>query len=88
MKEYKENRISDEDLTKVDGGKLPLGWQAVISGGIKQFKDTPESEITALGYTKDVNGMINYLLDSGLVQQFNLNDKDIETVRQFIIKNY
>ena len=38
MKEYKENRISDEDLTKVDGGKLPLGWQAVISGGIKQFK--------------------------------------------------
>ena len=88
MKDYKENRISDEDLTKVDGGKLPLGWQAVISGGIKQFKDTPESEITALGYTKDVNGMINYLLDSGLVQQFNLNDKDIETVRQFIIQNY
>lgn len=88
MKDYKENRISDEDLIKVDGGKLPLGWQAVISGGIKQFKDTPESEITALGYTKDVNGMINYLLDSGLVQQFNLNDKDIETVRQFIIKNY
>ncbi len=88
MKDYKENRISDEDLTKVDGGKLPLGWQAVISGGIKQFKDTPESEITALGFTKDVNGMINYLLNSGLVQQFDLNDKEIETVRQFIIKNY
>ena len=60
----------------------------MISGGIKQFKDTPESEITALGYTKDVNGMINYLLNSGLVQQFNLNDKEIETVRQFIINNY
>ena len=88
MKDHKENRIGDEDLTKVDGGILPLGWQAVISGGIKQFKDTPESEITALGYTKDVNGMINYLLNSGLVQQFNLNDKEIETVRQFIINNY
>ena len=88
MKDLKNRLVSDEDLTKVDGGKLPLGWQAVISGGIKSFKETPEAEIQAMGYTKDADGLIKYLLGSGYAEQFNLTENDIATVRQYIINHY
>ena len=80
--------LSDEDMSKVDGGQLPMGWQFVINKGIKDFKATPEAEIIAMGFTKDANGMINYILAQGYAEQLGLNDADIETVKNYILKNY
>ena len=52
------------------------------------FKETPEAEIQAMGYTKDADGLIKYLLGSGYAEQFNLTENDIATVRQYIINHY
>ena len=88
MLENLKNNLSDDALEAVEGGALPFGWQFVIKNGISTFKNTPDSEIAAQGYTKDADGMIKYLLNSGLVEEYNLNDADIETVKAYIYKNY
>jgi hypothetical protein len=85
---YNKYEVNEESLDKVSGGKLPVIWKSVITAGIKEFKSKSEAEIVSMGYTKDAQGLINYLLDQNFAAQLNLTEEDIETVKNFILNNY